>query len=82
MQSIQVAKFKSEFSSILDKVQNTGEKFIIEYGKQHKKVAMLGPYQETKNKRVFNQLKGKINIPNNFDDESEEINKLFYENKI
>ena len=78
MRSIQVGQFKSEFSSIIEQVQNFGEKFVIEYGKKHKKVAMLMPYKEEKKQRVFGQLKGKINIPDNFDDENEEINDMFY----
>ena len=78
MQTVQVGQFKAEFSSILEQVQNTGEKFIIEYGKQHKKVAMLVPFEEEKKQRVFGQLKGKVHIPDNFDDEDEEINEMFY----
>jgi antitoxin (DNA-binding transcriptional repressor) of toxin-antitoxin stability system len=46
MQTIQVGQLKSEFSSVLEKVQNEGETFIIEFGKKHKKVAMLVPYKE------------------------------------
>jgi len=82
MQSVQIGKFKSELSSILELVQKNGESFIIEYGKSRKKVAMLVPYQEEKKKRKFGQLKGKIKIPDNFDDESEEINEMFYGSKI
>jgi antitoxin (DNA-binding transcriptional repressor) of toxin-antitoxin stability system len=83
MQSIQVGQFKSEFSTILDKVQNLGEKFIIEFGKKHKKVAMLVPYEEEKlEKRKFGQLKDKVFIPNDFDEENNELNEIFYESKI
>ncbi len=78
MQSIQVGQFKSEFSTILNKVQNFGEKYIIEYGKKHKKVAMLVPYEEEKKQRIFGQLSGTINIPDDFDDELNEINNMFY----
>ena len=78
MQSIQVGQFKSELSSILEQVQNFGETFVIEFGKQHKKVAMLVPYKEDKKVRKFGQLKGKITIPDDFDDESETINEMFY----
>jgi antitoxin (DNA-binding transcriptional repressor) of toxin-antitoxin stability system len=78
MQTVQVGQFKAEFSSILDQVQNMGEKFIIEYGKQHKKVAMLVPFEEETKKRVFGIYKGKYEIPDNFDDEDEEINAMFY----
>ena len=82
MQSIQVGKFKSEFSSILEQVQNMGEKFVIEYGKNHKKVAMLIPYKEEKKERKFGQLKGKVWISDDFDKEDETINKLLYESKL
>jgi len=78
MQSIQVGQFKSEFSAILHKVQHQGEKYIIEYGKKHKKVAMLVPYVEEKKQRVFGQLAGTINIAENFDDECSQINDMFY----
>ena len=47
MKSVQVAIFKAEFSEILQQVKERGESFIIEYGKNHKKVAMLIPYQES-----------------------------------
>jgi antitoxin (DNA-binding transcriptional repressor) of toxin-antitoxin stability system len=81
MQSIQVGQLKSEFSTIIDKVQNLGEKFVIEFGKKHKKVAMLVPYEEEiKKPREFGQLKGKIEILDDFD--SQELNEMFYEGKI
>ena len=78
MQSIQVGQFKSELSSILEQVQNLGETFVIEFGKKHKKVAMLVPYEESKRVRKFGQLEGKIIISDDFDDESQEINEMFY----
>ena len=82
MQSIQVGQFKAELSSILDQVQNLGETFVIEFGKKHKKIAMLVPYEENKKVRKFGQLEGKMMIPDNFDDESEEINEMFYGSKL
>jgi antitoxin (DNA-binding transcriptional repressor) of toxin-antitoxin stability system len=78
MQSIQVANLKADFSSILSKVQNHKERFIIEYGKKRDKIAMLVPYEQEKKPRVFGQLKGRIKIDDNFDDEIEEINNMFY----
>ncbi len=78
MQTIQVGKFKAELSSILEKVQKNGEKYIIEFGKKHKKIAMLVPYEENKKARKFGQLRGKLDIPDNFDDEISEINEMFY----
>ncbi len=78
MQTIQVGQLKSEFSSVLERVHKDGETFVIEFGKKHKKIAMIVPYQEQPKKRVFGQLKGKLNIPDDFDEESVEINKIFY----
>ena len=81
MHTIQVGKFKSEFSSILDKVQKKGEKFIIEYGRKHEKVAILIPYNkkyEEGEKRKFGLLKGKIEIPEDFTDENGQIDEMFY----
>lgn len=46
MKSVQVGIFKAEFSDILHQVKEQGKSFIIEYGKNHKKVAMIVPYQE------------------------------------
>ncbi|MCF6251019.1 MAG: hypothetical protein L3J75_07085 [Methylococcaceae bacterium] len=78
MQTIQVGQLKSEFSSVLERVHKDGETFVIEFGKKHKKIAMIVPYQEQPKKRVFGQLKGKLNIPDDFDEESVENNKIFY----
>jgi len=44
MQSIPVGQFKAELSSILERIQNNGEKFVIKFAKKHKKVAMIAPY--------------------------------------
>ncbi|HIP20227.1 MAG TPA: type II toxin-antitoxin system Phd/YefM family antitoxin [Sulfurimonas sp.] len=82
MRSIQVGQFKSELSTILEQVQKFGETFVIEYGKKHKKVAMLVPYEEKKKRRVFGIYEGKYKIPDDFDKEDEEINKLFYDGAI
>ena len=82
MKSVQVAEFKAELSSILEQVQKSGETFVIEFGKKHKKVAMLVPYEEKKKVRKFGQLEGKITIPDNFDEENEQINDMFYSSKI
>jgi len=81
MQTIQVGDFKAELSSILKQVQEAGEKFVIEYGKKHKKVAMLVPYEEEKTPRKFGQLEGQYQIPDDFNEESDEINAMFYGEK-
>ena len=65
MESIQVGQLKSEFSAILNRIQENGEMFIIEYGRNHKKVAMLIPYQESleyKNPRTFGILKNRASF--------------------
>lgn len=72
MESIQVGHLKTDFSSILHRVQENGEMFIIEYGRNHKKVAMLIPYQESlehKNSRVFGIMENRASykIDDNFD---------------
>ena len=71
MHAIQVGQLKSEFSTVLDKIQNNGEKFVIEYGKKHKKVAILIPYDksyEDKEEIKFGYLKDKatFNIHDDF----------------
>ncbi|MDA9271850.1 type II toxin-antitoxin system Phd/YefM family antitoxin [bacterium] len=62
MKSVQVGVFKSEFSDILQQVKENGESFIIEYGKNHKKVAMLVPYKEClehQKPRIFGYMKNR-----------------------
>ena len=82
MKSVQVGEFKAELSSILEEVQKYGETFVIEFGKKHKKVAMLVPYEEPPKTRKFGQLEGKVEIPEDFDEESREINAMFYESGL
>lgn len=70
MQTIQIGKLKAEFSSVLEKVQKNGEKFIIEYGKKHRKVAMIIPYDksyENQQERKFGTLQNKANFRINDD---------------
>lgn len=84
MHTIQIAKLKKDFSSIINEVEKKGEKYIIEYGKKHRKVAMIVPYSkslEYSGSRCFGHLKGKLNISKDFNDEDPEINKMFYGNE-
>lgn len=78
MKAVQIGKFKSELSSILEQVQNNGEEFVIEFGKKHKKIAMLVPYKQENKKRKFGQYKGHYCVPEDFDEENEDINEMFY----
>jgi len=62
MKAIQVGQLKTDFSKILQNIQKSGEKYIIEYGKKHKKVAMIIPYDkrlEESSERTFGLLEGK-----------------------
>ncbi|MBE8189501.1 MAG: type II toxin-antitoxin system Phd/YefM family antitoxin [Candidatus Thioglobus sp.] len=47
MLNISSAAAKNDFSNVLKSVQK-GEKFVIEYGRKHKKIAMIVPYKEPK----------------------------------
>ena len=70
MESIQVGHLKAEFSTILHRIQEHGDKFIIEYGRNHKKIAMLIPYQESlavENPRVFGLMKNRASFTLNND---------------
>ena len=61
MQSISVEDFKTNFSKVLNQIQN-GEKYIIEYGKKKTKVAIIMPYDEelvNHEERKFGICKGK-----------------------
>jgi len=53
MQSIQIGQLKKDFSSILKLVEDNDESFVIEYGKKHRKVAMIVPYVAKIEKRTF-----------------------------
>lgn len=45
MQTIQVADLKANFSDILKHIQSDKEEYVIQYGRKHKKVAVLVPYE-------------------------------------
>lgn len=47
MLNISSADAKNDFSNVLKSVQK-GEKFVIEYGRKHEKIAMIVPYEAPK----------------------------------
>ncbi len=50
MQTIQTAELKAKFSEIIRHIQEEKEEYIIQYGRKHKKVAVIIPYETyTKN---------------------------------
>ncbi|RQD64666.1 MAG: type II toxin-antitoxin system Phd/YefM family antitoxin [Desulfonatronovibrio sp. MSAO_Bac4] len=59
MQSVQVDEEQNELSQALKQVQTKKEKFLIEYGKSRKIVAMLVPYEKEKRQRQFGPYKDK-----------------------
>lgn len=78
MQAIQVAQLKSDFSHILHLVQTQGETFVIEYGKSHKKVAMIVPYNpyiDQQEERTFGlyKTKGSVRFSDDFSMSDEEL---------
>jgi len=78
MQSIQVAELKSHFSNVLKTIKDDKEIFIIEYGKQHEKIAMLIPYDknlEIENEREFGlyKNKGSFSLKSDFSMSDEEL---------
>lgn len=75
MLMINVHQAKTQLSKLLEEV-SLGKEVII--AKAGKPVAKLSAYKEEKKPRVPGLLKGKIFVSDDFDDEDEEINKLFY----
>ena len=81
MEYISVGDLKSDFSNLLNEIQDSGKKYIIEYGKKHKKVAMIISYDSKLEKRAdrsFGLLDGQYRVPDNFNEESKDIGDMFY----
>ena len=72
---INIHQAKTNLSKLIEKTLN-GEDVII--AKAGKPVVKLVAYKEKLKPRKLGLLKGKIFVPDNFNDEDEEINKLFY----
>lgn len=66
---------KSQLSKLIEAVQAGKEVTIAKAGRP---VAKLVAYKEKRTFRKPGALKDKIFVPNNFNEEDEEINKLFY----
>lgn len=70
MNAVPVAQLKADFSAILSQIEQTGEGVIVEFGRQHKKVAVLLPYSpeyEQASPRQFGILQGKGKVEFNKD---------------
>lgn len=70
---------KTNLSKLIEQVIAGKEVVIAKAGKP---VAKLTAYLPAKEKRKPGLLKGKIWVSDDFDEEDEEINKLFYDAKI
>lgn len=46
MRSLTASELKANLSNILTEVQTKGEEYIIEYGRNHEKIAVLIPYEK------------------------------------
>lgn len=75
MQTINIHEAKTQLSKLIEKVL-VGEDVII--AKAGKPVAKLTAYKEKPKPRKLGLWKGKVWIAPDFDEEDEEINKLFY----
>ena len=75
MQIVNIHDAKTNLSKLIEKVV-AGEDVTL--AKAGKPVAKIVAYKEDEKPRKPGLLKGKIVIPDDFDDESEEINKMFY----
>ncbi len=79
MQVYNIHEAKTNLSKLIEKTLK-GEEVVI--AKAGEPVIKLSPYKEKLKPRKLGLWKGKVVIPDNFDDEDEEINKLFYEGGI
>ncbi|OGK15837.1 hypothetical protein A2774_05880 [Candidatus Roizmanbacteria bacterium RIFCSPHIGHO2_01_FULL_39_12c] len=75
MQTYNIHEAKTNLSKLIEKTLK-GEELVI--AKAGKPVAKLTPYKSIKKKRKAGAFKGEIWIAPDFDEESEEINKMFY----
>jgi antitoxin (DNA-binding transcriptional repressor) of toxin-antitoxin stability system len=78
MKTLTVGKFKSDFSKVIKDIEN-GEEIIVEFGKSHKKLAILIPYQKyIFKKRKIGILEGKASykIKDDFKMSTEELLSL------
>lgn len=78
MQIINIHQAKTNLSRLIEKTLS-GEDVII--AKAGKPVAKIVPYKKTSKPRKLGLWKGKVWVAPDFDEESEEINKLFYGEK-
>lgn len=75
MLTTNIYQAKTQLSKLIEQAL-AGQNVVI--SKSGKPVARLIPFASAPKRRVPGRLKGKIFVPDNFTDESSEINALFY----
>lgn len=75
LQLTNIYQAKTNLSQLVNQAL-AGEDVVI--AKAGKPVVKLVPYVTEKKPRTFGKFKGQITIADDFDEEDEEINKLFY----
>ena len=75
MLTVNIYNAKTNLSKLIEQVLDGKEVVIAKAGKP---VARLVSYKEEKKPRKPGAWKGKVWISDDFNDESDEINKLFY----
>lgn len=76
LQMTNIYQAKTNLSQLVN-LALSGEDVVI--AKAGKPVAKLVPYMVEKKPRTFGKFKGQISVADDFDEEDEEINKLFYD---
>lgn len=75
MKTLTIGKLKSSFSGVIKNIEK-GEEIVVEFGKNHKKVAVIIPYKKyIFNKRKIGILEGKATykVNNDFKMTTEEL---------
>ena len=75
MQIVNIHEAKTQLSKLIEKTKK-GEDVVI--GKAGKPVAKLIAYKGESKPRNLGVWKGKVFVPDNFNDEDSEINEMFY----
>ena len=79
MYTVNVHEAKTNLSKLLALVLEGKEVIIAKAGKP---VAKIVHYEEKLEPRKMGQFKGEIWMSDDFDDEDEELNKLFYDGPV
>jgi antitoxin (DNA-binding transcriptional repressor) of toxin-antitoxin stability system len=75
---VNISEAKTNLSKLIDRVYH-GETIVI--AKNNLPIADLVIHKPT-GKRKLGLLKGKLIVPDNFSDEDDEINEMFYGNNV